>query len=224
VSAPRGSSEIVVAEARGAGGARGGAGRVVVRVARGRGGAGGAAGPRSASASASASASGPARSLDARVAVSIADPRLARKVARAVAARVREAAAAVAGGATAPLPPEGLSVVRVTERNARRLVAIVGALRAGGALGVQLVWDGADPPRDRVERHVFAVLEHARATPGEAPVVLAASPEPVLALRLLAARRRPSPAVAPRDADEPDEPDGPDEPAALATTRKDLGR
>jgi hypothetical protein len=82
-----------------------------------------------------------------------------------------------------------IAVVRVTARNARHLAALVAAARAAGALGVQLVWDGADPPRAAIEHHVFAALEHARATPGEPPVVLAATAQPAAALRFLIAHR-----------------------------------
>jgi len=80
-------------------------------------------------------------------------------------------------------------VVRVTETNGRRLPELVEAVRAAGALGVQLVWDGVTPARDRVERHVFAVLERARSTPAGPPVVLAREVEPALALRILAEQR-----------------------------------
>ena len=82
-----------------------------------------------------------------------------------------------------------IAVVPVTARNARHLVALVDGSRAAGAIGVQLVWDGAEPARTAVEHHVFAALERARATPGEPPVVLAASDRPVAALRFLVARR-----------------------------------
>jgi hypothetical protein len=81
------------------------------------------------------------------------------------------------------------SPVRVTACNARHLAALVAAARAAGALGVQLVWDGADPPRAAIEHHVFAALEHARATPGEPPVVLATTDQPAAALRFLIAHR-----------------------------------
>jgi hypothetical protein len=56
------------------------------------------------------------------------------------------------------------------------------------------VWDGADPPRAAVEHHVFAALERARATPGEPPVVLASSDQPVAALDFLVAARSVRPA------------------------------
>jgi hypothetical protein len=82
-----------------------------------------------------------------------------------------------------------IAIVRVTARNARHLAALVAAARAAGALGVQLVWDGADPPRAAIEHHVFAALEHARATPGEPPVVLAITDQPAAALRFLIAHR-----------------------------------
>ena len=82
-----------------------------------------------------------------------------------------------------------IAIVPVTARNARHLAVLIDGLRAAGALGVQLVWDGTDPPRAAVEHHVFAALEHARATPGEPPVVLATSDQPVAALDFLVAHR-----------------------------------
>jgi hypothetical protein len=82
-----------------------------------------------------------------------------------------------------------IAIVPVTAKNARHLMALVDGIRAAGAIGVQLVWDGAAPPRAEVERHVFAVLERARATPGEPPVVVAATEVPVTALELLVAHR-----------------------------------
>lgn len=82
-----------------------------------------------------------------------------------------------------------IAIVPVTARNARHLVALVDGVRAAGALGVQLVWDGADPPRAAIEHRVFAALEHARATPGEPPVVLAPTDQPVAALGFLIAHR-----------------------------------
>ncbi len=77
----------------------------------------------------------------------------------------------------------------MTARNLRRVGEIVEGLRTGGALGVQLVWDGSEPPREVAEARVFAVLEQARATPGRAPVVLARGDEPVESLRILVSRR-----------------------------------
>jgi hypothetical protein len=86
-----------------------------------------------------------------------------------------------------------IAIVPVTARNARHLVALVHGARAAGAVGVQLVWDGADPPRAAVEHHVFAALERVRATPGEPPVVLAATDQPVSALHFLVAHRSTEP-------------------------------
>ena len=82
-----------------------------------------------------------------------------------------------------------IAVVPLTARNLRWAGEIVEALRAAGALGVQLVWDGREPPREAAEARVFAILEQARATPGRAPVVLARGDEPVEALRILVDRR-----------------------------------
>lgn len=86
-----------------------------------------------------------------------------------------------------------IAVMRVTEKSARRLPALVDDVRAAGALGVQIVWDGESPPRDRVERHVFTILERARATPKAPPVVLSRSTEPPRALRVLVAQRKEHP-------------------------------
>ncbi len=83
-----------------------------------------------------------------------------------------------------------IAVVPVTTRNLRRVGEIVDALRTAGAAGVQLVWDGREPPREAAEREVFAILERARATPAQAPVMLARGDEPVEALRILVDRRR----------------------------------
>lgn len=82
-----------------------------------------------------------------------------------------------------------IAIVRVTERNARHLIAIVDRARAAGAAGIQLVWDGELPPRAAVERHVFEVLEHARATGKLAPVVLSARLDVEASLATLIAHR-----------------------------------
>lgn len=142
------------------------------------------------------------------IAVRVADPVLARALAAAIAGAIaaagEELAAAIADVERAPVirlrarkavardPARlagAIAVVPVTARNARHLVALVDAIRAAGAIGVQLVWDGASPPRADVERHVFAALERGRATPGEPPVVLAASEAPVSALHIVTAHR-----------------------------------
>jgi hypothetical protein len=142
--------------------------------------------------------------LAANVEISVSDPELASATASAIEQAFRDVLA-VANDAPARvvrlrtrkrlarLGPEtiagALVVVRLTAQNARRLRSLVGDVRAAGALGVQIVWDGASPARADVERHVFATLEDARATPGGPPVVLAEDVEPALALRLLVAHR-----------------------------------
>jgi len=83
-----------------------------------------------------------------------------------------------------------IAVVPLTARNLRRAGDLVEALRAAGAAGIQLVWDGREPSREAAEARVFAILERARATPGQAPVVLARGEEPAEALRILIAHRR----------------------------------
>lgn len=138
------------------------------------------------------------RSPEARIGLSIADARLRQALTRAMAEAVREA-----GSRSAPVRvirvrtrkalarlgerlAGAIALVVVTERTRARLPDFVDAIRAAGVLGVQLVWDGRDPDRSRVERHVFAVLERARATPAGPPVVLATSDEPVETLLLMA--------------------------------------
>lgn len=79
-----------------------------------------------------------------------------------------------------------IAIVRVTDRNRGGLESLVESLVGAGAAGVQLAWDGRDPPRERVEAGVFAVLEQARLHPGRAPVVLAPGEEVVESLRILA--------------------------------------
>lgn len=135
---------------------------------------------------------------DAAIQVGIADPALATAVADAVAgalaalevpplanplvhlrSRKRLAALALDGSLAG-----AIAIVGVTPRNARHLVALIDGLRAAGVAGIQLVWDARDG-----ERHVFAALERARANPAAAPVVLATTPDPVPALRLLIEHR-----------------------------------
>ena len=146
-----------------------------------------------------------AEPLEAQVAVSIGDRALAEATARAVTTALRAATAAYAlpkarvlrlrtrrrFERVGPAAVNGaFVVVQVTETNARRLPALVEDLRAAGALGVQLWWDERSRTRDLVERHVFAVLERARATPAGPPVVLSEHREPALALRILAEEHR----------------------------------
>ena len=82
-----------------------------------------------------------------------------------------------------------IAVVKVTERNARRLPKLVDTLRKANALGVQLVWDGETPSRILVEQHVFRVLETARAIPNQMPVVVAPTDVPTFTLRTMVAGR-----------------------------------
>ena len=149
--------------------------------------------------------------LDAVVTVAIADRALADATATAIASALRKARASfelasprvvrlrtrrrlarlLAKEAPSLSRLEGaIVVVRVTGTNARHLVEMVEAVRKAGALGVQLVWDGVDPARERVERHVFAVLERARSTPAAPPVVLSKDVEPALSLRILVEEHR----------------------------------
>ena len=144
------------------------------------------------------------------VVVSIAEVQLARKMKRAIAVAMDAAIASASQYAALAgefrvvrlrarktlvrLTEEGalagaLVIVRVDERNARHLAVIVEGARAAGAMAVQMVWDGEAPPRSRVERHIFTVLERARATPSGPPVILAKSDAPPFALRILVASR-----------------------------------
>jgi hypothetical protein len=142
--------------------------------------------------------------------VSVADQALARALRRAIDEAVRRAVASLSldgAGEEKTRPPVvrlrtekrlaalraevrgAIVVVGVTRANARRLPRLIDAIRAGGAAGVQLVWDGRDPERPFVEGGVFEVLERARRTPDGPPVVLAACATPVEALRILVASR-----------------------------------
>lgn len=143
----------------------------------------------------------------ARIGVAMANPRaaitMARAIERAVSAAARAGAATSSSGAqvvrvrarktVARLGAEltgAVAVVTVTTRNARHLCELVESLRAVRVAGVQVVWDGVDPERARVERHVFEVLERARSISGGPPVVLSREREPVSALWMLIALRQ----------------------------------
>jgi hypothetical protein len=78
-----------------------------------------------------------------------------------------------------------IAIVRVTDRGLRRLPKLVEEIRGRGALGVQLLWDGESPPRDRAEPTIFQVLEAARSTKHLPPVVVASSHRSPLTLRAL---------------------------------------
>jgi hypothetical protein len=83
-----------------------------------------------------------------------------------------------------------IAVVPVRARNLRFAAEIVDGLREAGAAGVQLWWDGEDPPQERAEGRIFAILERARSTPSKAPVVLSRSAAPAESLRILIGARR----------------------------------
>lgn len=141
------------------------------------------------------------------IVVAIADPRRASAMARAIGRATRAAANEAADAAKVPLRVlhlrarktaahlgaelEGaIVVVAVTQRNARHLPELVETLRTSRVAGVQMVWDGVDPVRARVERHVFDVLERARGARGGPPVVLSRDREPVGVLRMLIATQQ----------------------------------
>jgi hypothetical protein len=125
--------------------------------------------------------------------VVISDPDVARKVASAI-ARVLDVpppppvpSIVIHARSSASKTAGKIAIVPVTSKNARHLIAIADLARDHGALGVQLVWDGQ---HECLERHIFAVLEHARGTPKAAPVVLARTPALVPALLSIVAFRR----------------------------------
>jgi hypothetical protein len=144
----------------------------------------------------------PAADLEAAIRVAVADEPLARALVERIAVAVRAAAALSpeplpvvqlrsrkALAALAPQLAGALAIVPITPRNARHLPELVDGIRAAGAAAVQLVWDGATPARARVERHLFAALERARATPAGPPVIVAQTAQPAAALPLLIAQR-----------------------------------
>lgn len=140
----------------------------------------------------------PARGPMVQVRVSVGDRSLGRRIKLAMARRLRDVVAE-------PLPDlrvvrissrralerrrddvtGAIAIVSVTDRNGRRLESLVESIFVAGAAGVQLAWDGRDPPRDQVEATIFAVLEEARSNPARAPVVLAPGEELVESLRIL---------------------------------------
>jgi hypothetical protein len=136
--------------------------------------------------------------LAARVNVSISDPELECTVSDRIQAALRIpplTRAPIVRARTqkrlATLDPAGKFVIlRVTAANARHLPSMVDAVRPKSA-GIQIVWNGHDPPRERVERHIFAVLERARATPAGPPVILSSTAELALALQILAKQKEP---------------------------------
>jgi hypothetical protein len=139
---------------------------------------------------------------EAVVEIRVADRRLAEAISRRVVASLEGAMASLPVATAervvrfrtnrrlAELEASGLdgalAIVRVTVANARRLGEYAERACAAGAVGVQLVWDGESPPRDRVERWVFDALERARAAPKRAPVVLARTSIPLEILRMWA--------------------------------------
>ncbi|WP_394836935.1 hypothetical protein LVJ94_08510 [Pendulispora rubella] len=146
-----------------------------------------------------------------RVRVNVADPELARAMTQAIADAIR---AALPSELPAPAPPVvrfrtrkklarlltapealagALAVVRVTSANARHLEAWVTEVRRAGVAGVQLVWNGRDPAPERVASRIFRVLEMARATLREAPVMLSARAVPAQALLLSISMKGTSP-------------------------------
>lgn len=143
---------------------------------------------------------------EARIELSVSNPTLAAVIEKAIRATVGEVPEPPRYPITrlrtfrrlASLMTENrlagrIAIVRVTEPGLRRLPALVEELRAKGALGVQLVWDGQAPAREVAEPTVFAILEKARATKSGVPVMLAAERMPVLALRTAIATKAGAP-------------------------------
>lgn len=142
--------------------------------------------------------------LEATIRVSIANPRLAQAMTRAIADAMRAASAGpppalrvvhartlkAARALDAAALTGAIAIVRVTGRNARHLPEIVDAIRNALPLAVQMVWDGRQPERSNVEQWVFLVLEKARSTPKSPPVILSKSEEPAFSLRIMVASRK----------------------------------
>jgi hypothetical protein len=122
----------------------------------------------------------------AEVEICVRDPALAAAIGEAVKAAI-----------AAEDPPERLVVVVREEGDVAAVpgklavigadqAALVDAVEAAGAAGIQLVWNGR--PR-RLERVVFAVLEAWRGQKRRCPLMLAADGVPSLALRRAIARQ-----------------------------------
>jgi hypothetical protein len=142
----------------------------------------------------------------ANVRISVKDDRLAARISRGVRRSVEKAREELTSdprdvrvvrfrtsARLAALEPAGftgaLVVIRVTSANLRRLSGFIDRAKAGGAYGVQLVWDGKQPLRDAAEPYIFRELERARALPREAPVVVAESARPASGLVFMARHR-----------------------------------
>ena len=142
----------------------------------------------------------------ARIRIAVNDARLAARLSKAVQRSVEKAREELAhepedlrvvrfrtSARLAALEPSGftgtLVIIRVTSANLPRLSGFVDRAKAGGAYGVQLVWNGEDPSRENAERYVFRELERARALPREAPVVVAESAHPASGLVFMARHR-----------------------------------
>lgn len=135
--------------------------------------------------------------LAAEIRISCRDPERGRRIDDAIGEALEQAAELLPTSNTATLRARtrrraaalraaelerSFVIVPVTRRNARHLLEILESVRAGGALGVQLVWDG-QTDRDVIEPHVFAALESARQTKKLGPVILATRSEPCFVLR-----------------------------------------
>lgn len=92
---------------------------------------------------------------------------------------------------------DAIVVVPSSPSRARDLPILVAALRDANVAAVQIAWRDPGPIPGPASRHVFATLEHARATPKKAPVVLARSVTPAPNLLHLVAHARTSTRIAP---------------------------
>ncbi|WP_394847280.1 hypothetical protein LZC95_07415 [Pendulispora brunnea] len=135
-----------------------------------------------------------------RVRVAVTDPELSRALNQAIAEAIRTAMPSelpalrvvrfrtrkkLAQLLAAPETLAGaIAVIRVTRANARHLEAWIIEARRAGVAGVQLVWNGRDPSPEHVQPRIFRVLEVARATLREGPVVLSSRGAPEQALLL----------------------------------------
>lgn len=140
-----------------------------------------------------AEAAGTPNRLAASVVIEAADPALQDRLAQAIGAlRLPKAPrypAVVVRGADLGDLTGRIAIVPV--RSARTLAALVDRVRAARPLGIQLVFDdrALDITRaTRLRAAIFAVLEAARGGRG-APLVLARTRRPSLALRLAVSQK-----------------------------------
>lgn len=156
----------------------------------------------------------PTGELQAAIRCETRDPALSAKIARAIADRLHGFEVAAPSTRVLRLRTRRrldgwsddhvcdaivvIDLVGANATRARKLPDLVDAIRArSGVLGVQVLWDGAAsdlPSGERVEEHVFTMLERVRRAPAGPPVVVVDSGAavPSLALRFLLSARQAS--------------------------------